>query len=278
MGQFFQWILLSVLVTSFTPAQAYVPRIQTIVQKMSKNNGRRVYRVVREVTFESQNNRIQAREIWHIKNGDLMKLTVTSADADNPWTFEIAYGGKKRRTISSTKNVKQYAKSEEFFEPLFHDRYSKSLIKRLAQYRFIPSWAKDIPAPDYQEGQTKMTEEPFVRLEPVAGSVNYAIGANKNNAGDQWQTTLYVEQDSFLIKKGRLRSNAEFTNEDFQTFPGGLRLPRLQTITWDDRVARIRLINAEPIRAGKKTFALNKATAANLPKDPMIKEFYSRFR
>ena len=274
--------LLFVFIGSFfffnVESQAYIPRIKTIVKKMAKNNGRKIYKIQREVSFQDQENLLKAKETWFVKNGDTMKLVVESVDSLNPWSFIIVYDRNKRKTLSSAKNIKTFSRSEEFFEPLFHDRYHKSLLSRLERLRFVPAWAKNVEDPDYNEGETKMVKEDFVHLEPVLGTVNYAIGSHKNDSGDNKKITLWVEQDSFLIRKGRLRSTAEFTNSKFQTFSGGLKLPTEQTINWKDKVARIRLVRAERISADKKTWKIDKSKSSSLPNEPIIKEFYSRFR
>lgn len=273
-------LLLLIAVTLIVPdlAMAYIPRTKTIVQKMSRNNGRRTYQVVREVTLESREKQVRAREVWTIAHGDQMKLDVNSLDANNPWNFSILYTSKDRKTLSRNRALKAFKKSPDFFEPLFHDRSPNSLMRRLVQYKFVPDWALTTPDPSYKEGETKITPEPFVILTPMEGSVNYAIGAQSNSQGGNAQTQLWVEQDSFLITKGRLRSQAEFVNSNFQTFPGGLRLPGEQRINWEDKTAKVKLLKAETARVSNKDWNLNPENAGTIPTDPLIKEFYSRFR
>ena len=260
------------------PAQSYVPRAKTIIKKMSRNNGRDTYTLVREVTLQSPNNQIKAKETWTIANGDKMKVHVQSMNPENPWSFVISYDKGKRQTLTTGNKVKSFPKSPEFFEPLFHDRSYNSLTNRMVDYRFIPEWVTETPDPDYDKGKTQMTEEPFVRLAPIEGSVSYALGANKNASGDNNRTTLWVEQDSFLIKKGRLRSKAEFVNSVFQTYTGGLKLPTEQTISWGDNSAQIKVMAVDTLNSKNANFALDPSQSGNIPSDPLIKEFYSRFR
>lgn len=260
------------------PAKAYIPRAKTIIKKMTLNNGRREYKIVREVTLQSADKQEKAREVWTVANGDKMKLVVNSLDSNNPWQFSILYGRKKRTTLTKGKKIKSFQKSKDFFEPLFHDRYHKSLTKRLIQHRFVPQWIIDTPPPAFAKGKTLMTPEPYISLEPVEGSISYAIGANTNQTGSKAQTQIWVEQDSFLIKKGRLSSSAEFVNSQFQTFSGGLKLPGEQRISWNDKTANIKLLAVERTRTKKKDWSLNQKTSGNIPSDKLIKEFYSRFR
>lgn len=260
------------------PGQAYIPRTKTIVKKMIRNNGYRDYRLVREVALQTADKQINVKEVWTIANGDTMKLEVSSTDAKQPWQFVVVYKKKQRHTLTSSNTTKTFKKSRDFFEPLFHDRYHTSLLKRLVNFQFVPNWAIDTPEPKLVEGKTKMTPEPFVALEAMSGTVNYALGAKSQSPEGRAQTQLWVEQDSFLIRKGRLNSGAEFTNSNFQTYMGGLKLPGEQTISWKDRRAKVKLVSAERVKTSRKTWTLKPPKVATLPTDPLVKEFYSRFR
>lgn len=257
-------------------AHAYIPRAQTIIKKMTLNNGAREYKVVREVSIEAENRQVKVKEVWNIANGDKMKVKVTSLDSNNPWSFVILYGKNDRKTLSAGKSVKTFKKSREFFEPLFHDRSTRSMTDRLIAHRFVPDWIKTSPPPNYVEGKTMMTPESFVNLEPMEGSVNYAIGLNKNSPGKAYPL-IWVEQDSFLLKKGRL-GQSEFINNQFQTFSGGLKLPGEQIISWNEKVAKVKLLSAESAAASSSTWNLDKSDSGSIPNEPLIKEFYSRFR
>lgn len=273
-------VLIIGFVITFTahPCFAYVPRAKTIIKKMTLNNGRRDYKIVREVSIEADEKQIRAREVWTVANGDKMKLEVSSLDPNQDWNFVVIYNKGQRKTLSAKGAVKSFKKSRDFFEPLFHDRYHKSLMRRMVQHRFIPDWTKDTPPPAYSKGKTLMTPEPYISLEPMEGSVSYAIGAKKSQSGGKSQTHLWVEQDSFLIKKGRLSSGAEFINSNFQTFTGGLKLPSEQTISWNNKVAKVKLLAVNRTKTNKKDFSFAKKTASSIPSEKLIKEFYSRFR
>ena len=274
-----QSLILFVLIFGLLPtSHAYILRAQTIVKNMTRNNGSQDYTIVREVTLESENRQVKAREVWTVANGDKMKVKVSSLDSNNAWNFAILYDSRQRRTLSSTNKIKTFKRSNEFFEPLFHDRYYKSLMKRLVHYRFVPSWAQNTAAPDLVKGKTLMTPEPFVGLEPMEGTVSYAIGADKSSDGSSAHTQLWVEQDSFNIIKGRLPSKAEFVNSKFQSFPGGLKLPSEQQVTWNNKVAKVKLLAVERAHPKTKDWALEDSDSGSLPVDPLIKEFYTRFR
>ncbi len=257
---------------------AYVPRANTIIEKMVLNNGSGEYKVVREVTLQAENREIKLREQWVIAYGDKMRLEVTSLDSTNPLSFAVVFDENQRKTLSSQKAIKNFKKSREFFEPLFHDRSSRSLTRRLIQQGFVPEWIQQTPPPTVADGKTIMTPEPFVRLEPSQGSVNYALGSPTNQLASRSQPTLWIEQDSFLITKMRLGSRAEITNSNYQTFTGGLKLPSEQVISWGNHVAKVKLLAVERNRSTAKEWALNPKGLGAIPSDPLIKEFYTRFR
>lgn len=271
-------IALTFLFLSYQSAWSYIPRTQTIIKKMTSNNGSREYKVVREVVIESADRQQKAQEIWTVSNGDKMRVSVSSLDATNPWQFVIQYNSKGRQTFNAGGRLKTLKKSRDFFEPLFHDRYYRSLTKRLIRHRFIPDWIPEAPAPAVVDSKTVMTPEPFVSLEPAEGIVSYSIGAKRSRSGDKSQTRLWVEQDSFLIKKGRLTSGAEFVNGPYQSYPGRLKLPSEQRINWNNKMARIRVLKVERTKTKKSDWKLTQESKGSIPSDPLIKEFYTRFR
>lgn len=276
------WLALVTLTVIFTPglSQAYKLRLHTVVDKMIKNNGRpgSSYKVDREVLFEYRGQTVKAKEEWWVKDSNRMKVKVSSLESSSPWSFEITYNGQNRQTVSSSREVKSYRNSPEFFEPLFFERSKMAMLKRMEQYRFIPSWAKTIPAPNYVGGKTIMKDESFVGLAPSQGSVNYTFGAASTTSGGQGSTFLFVEQDSWRITKGQLNSTSEFRNQQFQAVEGDLQLPGVQVIRWDDRAAHLRLISAKKTKVTEADLTLNTQSRLNLPNSQVIKEFYSRFR
>jgi|GEM_PF-2281486 len=262
------------------PAQAYKLRLNTVVDKMIKNCGRsgNSYKIHREVSLEQNGRTIKVKEEWWVKNSQRMKVKVSSLEPQNPWSFEIVYNGDQRQTLSSSKNIKSYKISPEFFEPLFFERSSAGMLDRMEKFRFIPSWAKNIPRPNYSGGKTIMKDESFVGLAPSQGSVNYTYGAAKTTTGDPGSTFLFVEQDTWKITKAKLNSTSEFKNQGTQSVDGGLKLPRTQIVSWNDKAARLSLVSAKKVAISDAELSLNTGTSTKIPNVPVVREFYSRFR
>ncbi len=259
------------------PARSYIPRSKTIVRKMTLNNGKKQYRILRKVLLQSENKQTEVREKWLIADSDQMKLEVSSLNLNRPWKFVIVYGPRDRKTLTSRKKTKSFKRSREFLEPLFHERNSGKLMKRLISLDFMPSWIWNSPPPNFSNNQTSLTPEPFIFLEPLEGAVNYSIGTNQTTSGGPGPR-LWVEQDSFVIRKIRLGSKTELLNGPFQSFSDGLKLPGRQSLSWNKGVAHITLLKVEKVNIRKKDWALEQTDQEPLPSDPLIKEFYSRFR
>ena len=266
------------LLFSVHSLQAYIPRTKTIIKKMVRNNGRGEYKILREVLLESKKREIRIQEKWFVANGNKMKLEAKSLDPNDPWNFVIVYADKNRKTLSSRQKTKSFKKSREFFEPLFHYRKYQNMMEHLISHGFVPDWIQKVPPPRFSDGKTLITPEPFLSLEPLEGSVNYAIGPKQTVVGGKKPARLWVEQDSFVIRKARLSSKAEFINGPFQSFTGRLKLPSKQSIYWNNGVAHIQLLKVEKIRTKKRDWALKKTDQGNIPVDSLIKEFYTRFR
>ena len=220
---------------------------------------------------------MEIREKWLIAGPDKMKLSASSLNLNNPWSFVIVYGPKDRKTLTSLRKIKSFKKSREFVEPLFHERDHERLMTRLVSHQFVPPWARKLPPPQFLNNQTVFTPENFVSLEPFNGSVNYSIGVKKTTSGGQGPR-LWVEQDSFVIKKIRLGSKVEFVNDSFQSFIYGLKLPAKQNINWENGTAQITLLKVEKTKTKKKDWLIKEQEKEVLPTNKLIKEFYSRFR
>ena len=260
-----------------SPAWSYIPRAKTIVKKMTLNNGRKQYKVLKKVLLQFENKQMEIREKWLIAGSHKMKLEASSLDINNPWKFVIVYESRDRKTLTDRQKIKSFKQSREFLEPLFHERSYESLMKRLISHGFMPPWVRSSSPPGFSNNQTLITPESFIFLEPLEGSVSYSIGASQTTSGGQGPR-LWVEQDSFVIRKVRLGSKAELINGPFQSFSDGLKLPGKQSLNWNKGVAHITLLKVEKVRTKKRDWALKKTDQESLPTDPLVKEFYSRFR
>lgn len=250
-------------------AQAYIPKLNTILSKMTANNGgTKAWVLKRTVTLKEDN--VVAQETWTVANADLMKLRAEGTNSDgSAWSVEILYKGGRRHTTTSEGNTQVFPLSAEFFEPLIHYRSSRALMSRLSAFQILPPTVS---------GDT--TSPTYVNLDRYKGGVAYMLGAldSKNTLQPP---RLWVEQDSFLIRKLRLGSQVEVEFDSYKDFEEGkIKQPELQTVFWKNTTVLVQNTSTQLLEPKKAEAALQiqKGLRAVLPDNANLKEFYSRFR
>lgn len=247
-------------------AEAYVPKLSTVLTKMaSVTGGNKAFVLKRTVTLKEDN--VVANETWYVAHADLIKLEVEGTNVDgSPWKFEIFYKGGKRTTTSVEGKNQSFPLSPEFFEPLLHYRSSRALQSRLLAMQIVPSQAA--------------SEAGFMNLDRYKGGVAYVIGAQDSKNTLQ-PPRLWVEQDSFLIRKLRLGSQVEVEFDSFKDFEEGkIKQAELQTIYWKNSTVIVQNTSTQLVEQKKIEgfLKMTKDSQALLPQNTNLKEFYSRFR
>lgn len=245
---------------------AFVPKLSTVLGKMaSTTGGNKAFILKRTVTLKEEN--AVAHETWTVAHADLMKLDAEGTNLDgSPWKFEILYKGGKRTTTSVEGKNQNFPLSPEFFEPLLHYRSSRALQSRLLAMQIVPNQST--------------AEAGFMSLDRYKGGVAYIIGAQDSKNTLQ-PPRLWVEQDSFLIRKLRLGSQVEVEFDSFKDFEEGkIKQAELQTIFWKNATVIVQntatqLVDQKKIESALK---IQKDAKALLPQNTNLKEFYSRFR
>lgn len=256
------------LLLSLSLSYAYVPKLSTIMGKMtSHTGGNKAFILKRTVTLKEENT--VAHETWHIAHADLMKLDVEGTNPDgSPWKFEILYKNGKRITTSVEGKNQSFPLSPEFFEPLLHFRSSRALHGRLLAMQIVPNHSTDTNSPG------------FMNLDRYKGGVTYVLGAldSKNTLQPP---RFWVEQDSFLPRKLRLGSQVEVEFDSFKDFEEGkIKQAELQTLFWKNSTVIIQNTSTQMVEQKKvePLMKIQKEATANLPQNVNLKEFYSRFR
>lgn len=258
-------------------ASAHIPKMQTILSKVAANNGGPNGLIIkRTVTLKEDNS--TASEVWTIANADLMKVDASGSNPDgSKWSFEILYKDGKRATSTTEGGLKSFPFSPEFYEPLLHYRSMRALLSKLVSMQMVPTWAGN------------SAQESFITLDRLKGSLVYVMGAGEAK-NTQAPPQIWVEQDSFVIRKVRLGSQieVEFDNvknygkEDEKGKPLQLKIyqPDMQTLYWKNNTVTIQNNSLELVSTAKiaPLFKIDKAAQARLPENVNLKEFYSRFR
>jgi hypothetical protein len=275
-GKVFGWLFLMSFFLG-SSAWAHIPKMNTILTKVAANSGGTNGLIIkRTVTLKEDN--VTAEELWHIANADLMKVDVSGTNSDgSKYSFDILYKDGKRVTSTTSGGLKSFQLSGEFYEPLLHYRSMRALLSKLISMQLVPTWAGS-PA-----------QENFITLDRLKGSLVYVLGAGEAK-NTQAPPQLWIEQDSFVIRKVRLGSQieVEFDNiknygkEDEKGRPAQPKIyqPDLQTIYWKNTTVLVQNTSVQLVPVAKITplFKMEKAGVAQLPENVNLKEFYSRFR
>lgn len=269
--------LISILVLLTTvSALAYTPKLITILNKMAVNNGTTQGLIIKR-KLELKDENISWQEVWTVAHADLMKVEVSGTNPDqSTWDVEILYKDGKRTTTTLEGTPKSYPLSSEFFEPLLHFRSSRALASKLITMQVLPTWAS---AQLSERDSTSAKQQDFITLDRLKGAIVYAMGAN-NSKNTQQPPRLWVEQDSFLVRKLRMGSQIEIEFENYKNYDSDkIKQPSLQTVFWKNATILIENTSVDVVPSGKmaSAFKIQKLTP-RLPANENIKEFYSRFR
>lgn len=304
--------VMAAVVASPLSAFAAIPHSKTIVSRLAKNSGRGVYIVEQEVRFSGPEGLV-LKERWLVQNADVMRLIVQSPKAAGDsqvadFRWDALYTNGRRVATSPAAPLpptgepgrlsepgapKTTAISGDFFEPFLYFRSSAKYFEAFVKNKILPpSAARERPRIG-NIATYKPAPETAVRLGRSGGTVSWVFGEptpvdNANQFPGAW-----IEQDTFLLKKLRLLSQAEMTMSNHSNSGGGLKLPRERSIVWkspDTNVTEPRSVTIKvtsvrnmPDKSLAPQFAPTSISAAEikaarLPDAAVVREFYSRFR
>ena len=120
-------LLLPLFVLAFD-SSAYIPDFKMIMSRTAENHGRGYYKVVQDVTLQSEPKSLVVRETWYINSENQMRLEVKGKNRlESLVSITFIYDGNRRIYIDNhgTKRVSQ--PSDDWFEPYFHFRFQKNI-------------------------------------------------------------------------------------------------------------------------------------------------------
>lgn len=263
-------------------SQAYVLRGKFILAKTAKSHGSGPYRIEREVIIKTTNGDETIKEIWTVGADEKMRLEAIGGGT-NRWEIDVLYSGGKRFFAESSGQVKSFAVSRDFFEPYFLAKSSSQILQMLVAQEIVPS---HLLQKQKTQEKPELAPEGYVRLARLGGGVSYALGAPTPAGAPANKPGLWIEQDSFNIQKVRFRTQSEIVAEDYQEYDQNLSFPKLINVQWNNQVADIKTLSVKSIKPEAAEAKLQmkelerKASMANRkgPQDPVVLEFYSRFR
>lgn len=284
--------LTALIVFAFTHADAAIPHSKTIVSRLARNSGRGVYVVEQEVRFAGPEGLV-LKERWLVQNGDTMRLIVQGPKGGEFRWDALYNGGRRTASVEAGKDARTTNISGDFFEPYLYQRYSAKYFDAFVRNKILPpSAARERPR-IANISTYKPAPETAVRFGRSGGVVAWVFGEPTPVDNASQFPGAWIEQDTFLLRKLRLLSQAEMTLSNHMNAGGGLKLARERSIVWkstdpnvaEARSATIKVTSVKnlPDKSLAPQFLPTSISAgelksAHLPDAAIVREFYSRFR
>ncbi|MFN7906155.1 MAG: hypothetical protein ACK5P5_13325 [Pseudobdellovibrionaceae bacterium] len=260
MRNFLTLVLLIILGT--LAAQAYIPPTDFILVRTAENTPRVSLTVEYAVEFENGSHQFSTRESWIFADNGQMKLKVSQG-----FQLDIAYTPAER-VFQDKQSRKTQKLSSEFLERFHFLKTPEAFSKMMLD-----------------QGITRERMQAPV-LSRGGGVVNYGFFDRVASVGGQRQSELlfpgmWIEQDQFLFRQMRFRSQSLFQVEEYQQV-GKFFFPKLKSIAWGKNQVRIKTISVterktiRPQDFNVESYLDLSAVPAEIK--PTVLEFYSRFR
>ncbi len=256
---------LTVLLFFSAHASAYIPPTRLILSKVSDNSGKSGYEIVKEVRINSSVP-VTFREVWQVDNERTLKVSVTPMDNPSASLHILYVGGQK--IVLTEKGRETTKMPTELTERIFHFRTMENLAAYLSNLQILT----------HSTGQLDLA-----RLNRAQGVVNYGLGKKSDSDAGSLHPYLWIEQDRFVIRKLRYESGVELTADQFVVHPKGLTHPEVMNLTWNKQSARIKTLSVTAKKWTPQNFQANSIQSSqsflqSSLADPVVQEFYTRFR
>ncbi len=241
---------------------AYLPTTEYILSRSAENAPRVPLAVEYAVQFENGPHQYSTRETWVFADNGQMKFKVSQG-----FQLDISYTGAER-AFNDKQGRKTQKLSAEYLERLHFLKTPDSYVRIMNE----------------QGVSRERIQNPH--LSRGAGVVNYGFFeraplVNGQKVNEALYPGLWIEQDQFLFRQMRFRTQALFQVDDYLQV-GKFFFPKQKTIIWGKNTVRIKTIsvvekkNLRPQDLQIDT-TLDMSTVPPEIK-PTVLEFYSRFR
>lgn len=277
------------LILSTAKAFAYIPPYWLIMSKTADQHGKGLYLIDQDVIFQSAAGEpLVVNERWIIQNENSMRLEVTGRkQLKDLIRLTFVYEDGKRYVIDENGVKKSARVPGEFFEPLFHFRFSKNIKPYLVEQKIVPSESLRSEPHKYSPKKPHADPESFVRLARSGGVVTYAIGTPSSPGTDD-MPGLWIDQDQFVVRKVRYPSRITITAQDYRSWSQGLMLPKEREVTFGSHSVVVTVNSVSPVTLTPQVksklthsslnFGENPQLSSVLPTEQAIRDFYLRLR
>jgi hypothetical protein len=271
-------------------ASAYVPPYWMIMSKTAEQHGKGIYAVDQDVIFQSATGEtLVVNERWTIAGENQMRLDVSGRkQLKDLVRLTFIYDDGKRYFIDENGVKKSNRVAPDFFEPLFHFRFSKNIKPYLVAHKIAPSESLRSESHKYSAKRPRAENESYVRLARSGGVVTYAIGAASPAGSAELSPGIWIDQDQFVVRKIRFPTQTVVTAKDYRSYAQGLMLPKEREISFNNYTVQISVNGVSSLAASAPTkarlatnslnFGENPALSTIIPAEQVIRDFYSRLR
>lgn len=294
MGQKLFFVFMMMMIMSLSVmALGYIPSSDFILQQVVKNHGRGRYLIEQEVRFSFQQTSKIVHETWHIesvprlqnKQRDFYLQMHLLAKAEG-LSIQRLYKDHKVYQKDEQKALKSWKWPLDFIEPWFLTRSLRQIQNAILKQEMAGvsalNWNPALLArrSHQQETSTVLSIPMPISLSRYQGKVMLTYQTQAQGPG------LWIEQDEFLIRRLRLKSNVEILAKDYGDYSRGLKFPKNRLINNNDVAISIRVLKIDSLSQSHKAF-LQKMSVQSLAPSvigedrmiaPLIEDFYSRFR
>lgn len=269
-------------------AWAYIPPYWMIMSRTAESHGKGMYMIDQDVIFPGEAEPYIVNEKWYVLSEGNLRVEVTGRrELQGKINLVYIYDENRRHFIDEAGQRKALRTPGEFFEPLFHFRFSKSIKPYLVAQKIAPAESLKSEPHKYNPKETGAPpEENFLRLGRIDGTVAYVIGLPTLPNNENQNPGLWIEQDQFTVRQVRYPSQLKVTAKRYETFSQGFKFPREREVQFNNATIRIVTNSVNGIassgenkgRVQSSSLAGLKDFKAQLPDEKLIRSFYSTVR
>ncbi len=239
----------------------FILPLETVLNKTVSLSGNQIFSVEQDVLFKFGAEDFVIRETWLIEGDKNLKLSATGLGVlKDSFRLNTVYNSRSKTTLFG-KNKQTELTNSDFFE----------------KYTSVRS------ADSFKNYLNLLSIQPVVRLARANGASAFAIG--EISPPENGKPQIWIDQDSFQIRKIRFLSQSEVSFEDYEMF-GRIPYPRTKKIFWGEHTATIKVRQVSTkVKANLSSFYpqnLDQPSEISLTTRGdvglVIQDFYKRFR
>ncbi len=195
----------------------YILPLEAVLNKTVSLSGTQIFTVEQDVIFNFDAEDLVIHETWLIEGDKNLKLTaVGQGPLKDLFRLVTVYNSKSKTTLFG-KTKQTETTNPDFFERYISVRSADSFKNYLAQLSVAPT----------------------IRLSRAAGTTAFAIGQPSSSGIGNPQ--IWIDQDSFQLRKIHFLSENEVSFEDYGTYGKIIQYPKTKKVSWGQQTITIKV-------------------------------------